>query len=467
MVSKEAKTLTVFALVMINVAAVANLAQLSVLAEYGLSAIFFIGAASLIFFVPVALVSAELATGWPQTGGVYIWVKEAFGKGWAFLAMWLLWFENVIWYPTILSFAAATIAFIFNPALATNPIYTFAIILLIAWGATFMNLRGMKTSSLISTFGVWVGVLFPLLLIIALSLIWLSSGGTPQIDLSMQNLVPEMGNLASLVFLVGVLLSLSGMEMSAIHAGSVKDPQTNYPKAILISAVIIFLTLTLGSLAISLAIPRSEIVLTAGIMEAFQYFFNEFNILWFLPMMALLIAVGSIGTVSTWLAGPSKGLLVTAKDGSLPPFFQKVNENGMPANVLITQAAIISLLALVFVFMPSVSASYWILTAMTAQLYLIMYLLMFAAAIRLRHSQPDVKRAFCVPGGNAGMWIIAGTGFLASLFAIIIGFVPPSGIDTGSESFFHLFTMGGIALVCIMPLIILKLKKPGWVPKGG
>ena len=458
------RVLTVLTLALINVAAVMNLGQLSVLAEYGLAAIFFVALAALVFFIPVSLTSAELATGWPKTGGVYAWVKEAFGQRMGFLAIWLQWIENVIWYPTILSFIAATIAFIFNPELASNTLYTLAVILIIAWGVTLLNFRGMKLSGQISSFGAVAGMMFPAALVILLGIIWLLTGSPVQIDLSPQAMIPDLSSFASIVFFAGVILSLAGMEMSAVHAQEVENPQRDYPRAILLSAVVILAVFTLGSLAIAMVVPQSEIVLTAGIMEAFTAFFTAYNIQWLIPFMALLIGVGSIGMVSTWIVGPSKGLLATANDGDLPPFFQKTNKEGMPVNLLITQAAIITLLALVFVFMPNVSSSYWILTALTVQLYLLMYILMFAAAIKLRYSKPNVKRAYTIPGGKLGIWLVAGIGILGAIFAFGIGFIPPAQISTGSTTFFHAFMIAGIVLTCIVPFIVRHFRKPSWAP---
>ncbi len=125
---------------MINVAAIGSVKNWPVTAEYGFSSIFYFLLAALIFFLPMSLVSAELATGWPKSGGVFAWVKEAFGHRTGFLAIWLLWIENAIWYPTILSFLAATIAYIFDPTLSNNITFTISIILIAFWAATIANL---------------------------------------------------------------------------------------------------------------------------------------------------------------------------------------------------------------------------------------------------------------------------------------------------------------------------------------
>ncbi|NRA90679.1 MAG: amino acid permease, partial [Simkaniaceae bacterium] len=116
----------------------------------------------------------------------------------------------------------------------------------------------------------------------------------------------------------------------------------------------------------------------------------------------------------------------------------------------------------VFLLMPNVNSSFWILLALTSQLYLLMYAIMFAAGIYLRYKRPDVPRAYKIPGGKFGMWLTAGVGFLSSISAIIIGFFPPEQLETGSPSFYVLFLVFGMLIFCAAPFIILLFKKPSW-----
>jgi putative glutamate/gamma-aminobutyrate antiporter len=456
------RTLTVFTLAMINVAAIGSVKNWPVTAEYGLSSIFYLLLAALVFFIPVSLVSAELATGWPQAGGVYAWIKQAFGHRTGFLGIWLLWIENVIWYPTVLSFIGATIAYIFLPELANNKLYSIATILIIFWGTTLMNLLGMRISGWISTFGVLFGTFIPGFLIIGLGIHWYFSGQPLQITFTAKDLIPQLGSVDQMVFFTGVILSLCGMEMSAVHAKDVVHPQKEYPRAILLSGVIILGMSILGVLSIASVIPQKEISLVAGSLQAFSTFVNAYQLNWLTPCIAALIALGAIGSLSTWIVGPTRGLLAAAIGGDLPPLFRSVNKRGMPLALLLLQGLIVTLLSLVFLWMPSVSSAFWILSALVSQLYLIMYLLLFAAAIKLRYKKPDVKRAYTVPGGKAGMWVVAGLGIISSLFAIVIGYFPPSQLDTGNTLWYIAFLMIGALLVCFGPALILLFQKPHW-----
>ncbi len=455
--------LGVFTLTMINVCAIQSLRNLPLMAEIGLASIFFYIVAGCFFFVPCALIAAELATGWPSTGGVYTWVKEAFDDRMGFVAIWLQWIENVIWYPTVLSFTAATIAYLFNPDLANNKLYILVMILSIYWTCTIIDSLGMKISGFISSIGVIIGTILPGIVIIILGALWIFSDNPIHIQFNFRDIFPDFSNIQNIVFLVGVKLALSGIEMSAVHAKEVRNPQKDYPKAIFLSVFIILVLSVFGSLAIAVVVPQKEISLVAGIMQAFSAFFDAYHIPWMTPVAAILIGLGAIAMVSTWIVGPSKGLFQTSHEGHLPPFFHKRNRHGMPIMILLVQGLIVSFLSFAFLFMPSVSSSYWLLVDLTAILYLIMYILMFMSAIKLRYIRPKVKRAYRVPGGKSwGMNIVAGIGLISSLFAIGVGFIPPSNLDPAFYLRFELSLIFGVVIMLIIPLIIYANQKDHW-----
>ncbi len=219
----------------------------------------------------------------------------------------------------------------------------------------------------------------------------------------------------------------------------------------------------LGTLSVSIVVPREEVNLVAGLMQAFEVFLDTFRLGWLVRIIPLFIVFGSFAHICTWIVGPSKGLLAVARHGYLPPFLQRVNRHGVQTPILLFQALIVSVLALVFLFMPTVSSSYWILAALTGQLYLLMYVLLFVSAMRLRYSRPKVPRTFKVPGGNLGMWLVAGVAILAAAFSMAIAYVPPAQLETGNVVFYEAFLVGGMLAVCAIPLLIYQFRRPSWV----
>lgn len=443
------KILGVFSLVMISVSAIVSLRNLPLLSSYGLSALFYYLIAAFAFLLPAALVAAELATAWQEDGGIYSWVREGFGKSWGFVAIWFAWLTNVAWLPTVLSFPAATLAFAFNPAMAHSGVYILLVTLGVLWLATAINLRGLSTSSLISSVGTFLGTVMPGTLIVLFGLWWVIQGNPVHFDVSWDALIPPL-ELQHIVFLGGITLAFGGIEITAYHIQETKNPRRDFFRAIIIATLIVVSLSVIGTLAIAAVVPKDELSLVAGLMQAFSYFFEAFHLTWIIPWLALLAALGTLAQVNTWLIGPAKGLFYSGKAGLLPDFFLKENKHGAPAVVLIAQSTIASVLAVSFVLMPTVSGSYWLLTALTAQLQAVFYGLMFVSAIRLRYKYPHKPRAFKIPGGNLGMWIVAGIGALCCISVFFLGFIPPANLDTGDAIFYDLFLVCGI-LVLLLP----------------
>jgi putative glutamate/gamma-aminobutyrate antiporter len=457
----------VVALSLLNVAAIVSLKNLPTQAEYGLSIVFYLACSSLFFFIPSALVSAELATGWSKAGGVYLWVREAFGPRWGFVAIFMQWVENLPWFPAVFAFASSALAYIIAPSWAANRYFTFVVMIALIWICTFANFHGMRWSAFLSNSGVVLGTIIPGVLIILLAIVWLALGEGSEVAFTWDALLPDLGNLTQIMLLAGMLMALAGMEMSAVHVMDVRNPKRDYPMAIFLSAAIVIVLSILGSLAIAIVIPVGDLSLAAGVLQAFAQFFSAFNVSWATPIIAVLLAYGAFTMAVTWMIGPSKGLLEVAKEGYLPRVWQKRNKHQMPSGILIIQACIASLLGSAVLFMPTVSSAFWLMSALAAQLYLIMYLLMFAAAIRLRHTEPDVPRAYRVPGGNPGMWVVAGVGWLASLVAILAGFVPPESVrDGGLRPIvgYLAFLIVGCVLFVALPIVFFRLSEshPEW-----
>ncbi|MDX2346473.1 MAG: APC family permease [Legionella sp.] len=453
------RVLSVFSLVMINVIAVDSLRTLPISAKLGFSLISYYALAALIFFIPVALVAAELATAYPSTGGIYIWVREAFGKRTAFMTIWLQWIYNIVWYPTIMAFVVATLAYLFDPNLTNHKVYLLTTMIGLFWLFTFLNCQGMKISSLISTLGACLGTIIPMLVIILLGLIWILQGRPLAAHITDTSWLPDLTTLGNLPLFTAVLFGLIGMEMSAIHAGDVKNPQRDYPRALLYSTILIFLTLVLGSLAIVIVVPGETLSMVSGLIDAYAIFFEAYHMNWLTPIIAVLIVLGAVSSISAWIIGPTKALLVSAHDGCIPQKFTQTNKHGVPTAILITQAVIFTVLTSFFVLFQTINAAYWILSDMCAQMALLVYMLMFATAIKLRYSKPNQRGAYRIPGGMFGIWLVAGTGLICCAGTILLGFIPPAQVPIKNMMLFESLLIGGLILFTIMPWFLTRKLK--------
>ena len=449
---------------LITVAAIFTLRGLPSLAEYGWGSVFFYLAGAVFFFIPLAFVAAELATSWPRAGGMYAWVRQGFGPQTGFLAVWFDWIENVVWFPTVLSFVAATLAYIFDPSLADNKVYLVIVMLAVFWGLTLANFFGLKSILRLNNTALVVGTLFPAALLIGLGVYWLVDGRTNRIPFHAHALIPNLGSMTNVVFFAGVLLGFAGVEMAGYHAKETRNVRRDYPRAVFLSIGVILAASILATLAIAFVVPQKQLSLVSGLMQAFEDFFTQLGLGgWATKVMAALVGLGTLAVISTWMLGPSKGVYAAEESGDLPPEVHYVNKRHVPVAMLVAQGILGSLFALMFLFIPSINTSYWMLTALTTQLTVLMYLLMLGAAIRLRYTEPDTPRPYRIPGGKyAGMWLVAGLGIVGSGFGLVIGFVPPSGISHWPLPVYAGAMLVGIVICSLPPLLAHILKKPSW-----
>jgi len=461
------KVLGIFALAMINVAAVLSIRNFPSMAEFGWSCIGWYLLGTVMFLIPLSLAGAELATMLSdQGGGVYAWCREAFGEKGGFVAIFCEWSNNLVWFPTVLAFIASTFAFALSPSLGDSPWYLFVVMMIAFWGTTAIACFGEDISTKFQNAGVILGSIIPSVLIIMLGVWWFASGATIVLPpFSPDQVIPEV-SLSTLPFFATVILLFAGMEMAGFHALETRNPGADYPKAMALSALIIFGCTVLATLAIAFVIPADELNLASGVMQAIQYFFNAARIPGAVAPMALLIAIGGVVSLAAWLIGPAKGLGVVAEEGNLPPIFNRTNRYGSPVAVLIVQAMIGTLISLLYVFLPSVNQAYWILSAITVELLCIVYFLVFAALIRLRYTRPDAPRPFRIPGGTAGAWLIGGMGAAGVIFSFFVGLMPTGDFSATRAVFYVGGILIGTFLLAVPPLVFLKLKKPGWRKAG-
>ena len=447
-----------FKLAMINVAAVISISNLPIMSITGMPLVSYFILAAIFFFLPMSFVAAELATGWPLRGGFYSWVKLGLGNHAGFLAIWLQWAANIVWYPTIMAPAVASVAYLISPPLASNPWFMFIGMNLAYWLITFLNLRGMKESSTLSAIGVILGSIIPGLAMVLFAVIWLLTHHPSAIVFHLSNMMPPLSNLNNLVLLTGLITTLVGMEMSAVHVRDVHHPQRDYPRAIFLCAFIVMGVSILAALSLAILIPSKQIDLTAGMMQGYQLFSHAFHMPWLGILMGVLLAIGMLTMASTWIGGPAKAISVAAADGDIPRFFHKLNKREMPFRVMMVEGLFFSSLISLFLILPSVTDAFWALIALTSQLYMFMYFIMFVTGIVMRYRYPRVYRAYYIPGPfNLGMWVVAGAGIIGSVASFLLAMVPPTDFNHTNVMHYIFTLLSCFGAITFIPFIIFSI----------
>lgn len=460
--SAPKRSLSVFALIMITTGIITSIHGAPSMAEYGFSLIFIYLLVAIVFLLPSALISAELATGWAEDGGVYVWVKTAFGERLGFVAVWQQWIENVIWFPSILTVMVLAATYGFFPELADNRWFIFVAINGVFWSITITNLFGMKTSGIVAEVCTIFGRIIPILFIFGLALYHVSKGNPSNIDFTWDEFVPDFGNTQMLSFIVGAFLTFAGIEASASNAASARNPRKNYPIAIISSAGIALVLVTLIALAIAIVIPQQNIKLAAGIMQAISVLLDEIGGGAFVGVVGLVIALGMLGEVNNWVPAPTRGLLIAGRDGALPAFWHKENKFFAHQRILILQALIVTAISTMYLIMDDVQDAFWLMNVVPTMLYIVMYMLMFAAAVRLRYSHADVPRRYQVPFGKFGIWALAILGSSAGLVALVFGFIPTEHVKDDDRITYIATVAVGFIVFTLLPFVIYSVRRPSW-----
>jgi amino acid transporter len=411
-----------------------------------------------LFFVPETLISAELASAWP--GGIYRWVTEAFGPKIGLLAVWCQYAQTIFYYPALLAYVASTLAYVVDPRLASSGMFTAIVIIGVYWAAAIISGRGMKAVSGLSSAGSIIGTIIPGIVLVGLGIAYLAGGHASAAPMHVHDLLPAWAGIASLVLVVNNVLSFDGMEVNAVHVSELKDPKREFPRVMFWSIGICMLVFILSALAVAWVVPNSTVSLTAGVMQAFSNLFGVFHLGFMTPVVGVMIILAMLSGMIAWLAGPSTGLLLIGREeGFIPPYFQKLNKQGMQMNIFIWQGIITSIIACLYAFIPVVSDAYWIFEVMTIQIYLVMYLLMYLSAMKLRKSQPDRPRGYRTPA----LRTMCGMGIFTTVAAFFLGFDPPSQFHSGGTLVYILIVAGGVGIMGPGAALLLdKIKKPHW-----
>ena len=462
-------------LALVSVVGVVTLGAAPTMAAYGLGAVPLVLVPAALFLVPAALVVAELGSTWH--GGVHAWVREGLGPRWGLAAGWLQWVQGVVRMPVLLASAAASLALaVLDPGLAGNGAYTGLMVVALFWAVT---LAVSRRGALVGRWAAWaglLGVVVPVALLTVLGLGWLATGERSAVSFEAAQLVPPLTGASSIVLVITGVLAFTGLEVGAAQVGGPQvgspqaggsqlggaqvrgggEPARGLPRAVAAAAAAVVAALVLSSLAISVAVEEGDPGLTS-VNLALQRYLEHFGVAAAVPVVSALLAVGAIGSVLVWAAGPSSALAAAGREGLLPHPLQRSGRRGSPRAILLLQGVVVTALAALFALAPDTSTAIALVLATAFALYLLMYMMMFAAALALRRTRPDVVRGFRAPA----LPLVAGIGFLTSLVAFLAAFIPPTGTQVDIDA--YAWTASALVVaVGAPPFVLYALRRSSW-----
>lgn len=331
-----------------------------------------------IMTITAGLTAAEVSAAIPKTGGMMVYIEEIYGKKLGFLTGWM---QTVLFFPA----TAAAIAVMFGQqaALLLNnsslvmPM-SIGVILLIG----ILNTFGSKTSGAIQTVST-VCKLIPLGLIIVFGFIK-GSGDNPIMNPLVAEGIRPMGIIGQL--LVAILFAYDGWINVGALAGEMKNPGKDLPKAIIGGLSIVMAINVVINLAYLWVLPASELAQYASPASIVaEKIFG--------PVGGKLINVGILvsvfGCLNGYLLTGPRIPYTLANQKLLPATFGKLNKNGVPANATLFMVVLSVIYAL--------SGQFNLLSDLSMFAIWAFYTLTFIGVIKLRKTQPDLKRPYKVP----------------------------------------------------------------------
>lgn len=425
------KSLTLFGFFAMTASMVMAVYEYPTFATSKLHLVFYLLLGGFLWFIPVALCAAEMATvdGW-EKGGVFTWTGKNLGKKYGFANLFFEFFEITVGFVTMIYFILGALSYVFDwPALNSNPMIKFIGVLVIFWILALSQFGGTKYTAKIAKIGFIVGILLPAAILIILALVYIIQGNPIYIS-SKDTFVPDFTKVNTLVVFVSFILSYMGVEASSTHANEMDNPKKEYPLAMLLLVIVAIVVSTLGGLAIAAVIPQDQINLSAGVVQTFAVLLGHFtaNNTILVKIIALLLAFGVIAEVSSWVVGPTRGMIIAAEEGAIPKSWAKTNEHDVPVYLVIAQGIIVSIWDAVLTFGAGGSnLSFLAAMSLTVVIYLSGYILFFVGYIKAILGE-GLNGAYQMPGGKPVKIIVAIIGLATSIFAFFISFVPPTSI---------------------------------------
>ncbi|GAA4172315.1 amino acid permease [Gryllotalpicola koreensis] len=376
--------------------------------------------------------------------------------------IWIEWASFVVAWPGIMGTITLEAAFAIDPSLRHDIAFLILTVVVVTWLAAFLALRGMRLANALTWFAVGCGVVVPTLLVCAAAIGWLVSGHPIAMSTAPGSLLPRLHG-GDAAFLSGALLMFMGIEISAVHAPDIRHPGRTVPRANAIAVGLCLLLTIPLTLALAVVLPGTKIDIVTGVLQASRTAMDALHAGWLVPVLAAMLVLGLAAAMVQILGGPSRGLMVAARDtGLLPPLLQRQNRAGMPVSLILLQAALSSVLALGYHLLGSVQNAWFMFVLIQTNMSLLLYALMFGALIRLRHTQPNAKRPYLIPGGRIGLAAVCAAGGAVCLFGLLLSLFPTSNASGIPLWAYEVALVGGTVVFTALPLALRALRRKSW-----
>ena len=398
-----------------------------------------------LFFIPYGFVTAELGAAWPDDGGIYVWVREAFGSMWGTVTAWLYWVNVALWAPSVFVLFIYTASAAFGIAL---PLWGEALVVIgLIWIMVAIGVMPMRFSKWVPNLSAAVKIIIFVVLGLAGVAAAIKTGGLAN-SFALKEWMPVF-SFDNLTYLPVVVYSLMGFELMSSVGDSIHNPKRDIPKMIYASGAAILFTYMFATFGILAIIPVGDIQIETGIVDALRPAFE--GVLGaaagpVFTIVALGVLFTFLGNMVTWSIGANESIAATGMDKAAPGVFgHKHPRNGTPDYAFYLMGVIATIVTIAtYALFGNNDGIFWAIFSLSSVVFLLPYVLMFPSLVVLRRKFPDQPRPYTVPGGNAGAWVWATLCELGIVMTLVLFFIAPPE-DTPLAAF-YMITGGGTVI---------------------
>jgi len=404
-----------------------------------------------LFFIPYGLITAELGTTYPEQGGLYVWIKNAFGEKWAARSTWLYWINVALWMPSVYILFAGMFAQLFFPDMSLW--WQIAIGVVMTWLTVLFGSMKMEAGKWIPNIGAMIKALIMVVIGVG-AFIYAGHHGVAN-DLSFKAILPSWN--AGLAFLPVIVYNFMGFELMSGASGEMKNPGKDIPRAIIIAGALIAVFYVMGTVGILMAVPLDQLGLVSGIVDTLKIIIGGTS---FGDAMVIVLGVAALysfmANMVTWTMGANRTAAEAAKENELPAIFGREHPvYKTPVGAFIITGIVSTVVIIVYGFMAgSAEDLFWTLFAFSSIVFLLPYLMLFPAFLKLRKTDPSIERPYRVPGGNTVATILAVICELFILQAVVLFvWVPGQAMDWS----YALPIIIGVVITLIVGEVLMKI----------
>lgn len=405
------------------------------------------------FLIPYGLVSSEMGTTYESDGGIYDWVKGAYGRKMGTRVSWYYWINFPLWMASLAVMIPELLSIIFGIELGL--VASIIIELVFIWIIVAISFFPVCDSVWILNGAAAIKV-FLAVLIGGLGVYMAVTKGVAN-QVTAASLLPSF-DPDSLSFISVIIFNMLGFEVICTFAGDMENPKKQIPKAIVIGGIVIAAIYMFSAFGIGAAIPTAEVSADSGLLDAIMLITGKETGI-FIAVVAFLFLLTLFGNMISWSLGVNNTVCFAAENGDMPKVFAKRSaKNEMPTGAAIMNGIVATIVVVIAPLIPNEDL-FWSFFALNLVMFLLSYVPVFPSFYKMRKIDPDRERPFKVSGNDTVLKLYYVALPVVLLVVSIIFTAFPLSFDAETLAATLPITIGAIIFIVIGEILAVICSK--------